>query len=65
MKTKSKRPRWRRKPLAAHLGVDPRTLDRWVRAGKIAKPVYLGRMPTWGDEVVEEIERNGVSEAAA
>jgi hypothetical protein len=50
------RRRWRKKALAEYWGVCDRTVDRMVVEGRLGKPKYIGRMPTWSDEQREEAE---------
>jgi predicted DNA-binding transcriptional regulator AlpA len=38
----------RKKPLAAKLGVNPWTLDRWRKAGQFPQPIWLSpSVPAW------------------
>jgi hypothetical protein len=47
-------------------GAVPRTVDRWVKAGKIPQPdFYIGPRPFWRDETLERHERQSVARAAA
>jgi hypothetical protein len=59
------RRRWRKKALAKYWGVCDRTVDRMVAEGRLGKPKYIGRMPTWSDEQREEAERAERTSASA
>jgi hypothetical protein len=51
---------WRKKDLAARQGVTPRTIENWVRAGRLPPPHYFpgSPIPFWKDaDLVSNDER--------
>jgi predicted DNA-binding transcriptional regulator AlpA len=47
----------RKKQLAERYQTSTRTIDRWARAGRLPKPIYLNEFPLWDEDQVEACER--------
>jgi excisionase family DNA binding protein len=45
---------YRRRHLAARLGVSVPTIDRWAKRGRLPPPMRNGRMVGWRESVVEQ-----------
>ena len=58
---------WLRKTdLGKHYGVDPATVMRWVKEGKIPKPVRISAgVIVWPSSVIEEHDRMMIERAMA
>jgi hypothetical protein len=49
---------YRKRDLAARYGVTPRTIDYMLADGRLpAATFYLGRLPVWTADVIEQNER--------
>ena len=52
--------------ICARYGVSDRTIDRWVEAGELPKPVYIQGRRYWSEESLKERDdaRQAKTEAA-
>ena len=44
-----------KKQLASHLHVCPRTIELWVKSGKIPKPFYIGKLAIWDKKQIDTL----------
>jgi predicted site-specific integrase-resolvase len=42
---------------AARYGINVRTLERWVKAGLLPRPIYFGRIPRWDCDALNKSDR--------
>jgi predicted site-specific integrase-resolvase len=55
----------RRRRLAERYDVTPRTIDRWVRDGRLPAPIYRGRTPLWDVDELDAHDRQATIERAS
>jgi predicted DNA-binding transcriptional regulator AlpA len=51
----------RKRQLSERYQTVTRTIDRWVKTGRLPQPIYIGEVPMWDADEIEAVERQAVS----